>query len=422
MLTHFHRRARIMPRPLVPVAAIAFALVFQASLPLAAQGPAVREQQPTAPGWVFTPGIGVAQIWDNNVLLSTEGSGSVGDFLTAISPRAGLGFRGPRSTFNLDYRGFYQLYQDLSELNAFDQRLNINHRQLLTPRLSFVAKNSLSKSPTTDEVDIPGVLFRRQGVVMDDFRAGLEARVNRRTTVNGAYTFQWLDFEEIEQPIPNPSIEALERGGHAHGAVAEVDHVLGPRLTVGAEYEMRHALVDQAREFDTQNALGTVDWRLDERLTLSGGAGYAWLTTNLTEEGRSAPTFRVSLSRSGAQLAWNVAYRRSFLPSFGFGGTFQNEEFHASAFGPITRRLDWSASGAVLEADALTRSTDPLLSVDAGLRSVYLRSSLSYLATRWMRVEGYYVAAFQDSGRAGGKVNRSRAGVQVVTHTRTRIR
>ena len=31
--------------------------------------------QPTPPGWVFTPGIAVAETWDNNVLLATEGSG-----------------------------------------------------------------------------------------------------------------------------------------------------------------------------------------------------------------------------------------------------------------------------------------------------------------------------------------------------------
>ena len=42
---------------------------------------------------------------------------------------------------------------------------------------------------------------------------------------------------------------------------------------------MRHATVDEVREFDVQNALGTVDWRIDQRLTLSGGAGYAWLAT-----------------------------------------------------------------------------------------------------------------------------------------------
>jgi uncharacterized protein (PEP-CTERM system associated) len=97
---------------------------------------------------VFTPGIGVSQSWDNNVLLATEGSGSAGDFLTAISPRAALGFRGRMSTFHLEYRGSYELYQQLSELNAFDQRLNLSYRQRLTPTLSFVAQNSLSRSPT----------------------------------------------------------------------------------------------------------------------------------------------------------------------------------------------------------------------------------------------------------------------------------
>ena len=409
--THLLRRIRATAGPVTAVLVIG-ALVLPASMPLSAQTRAGQEQS-TPAGWVFTPAIAVAETWDNNVLLATEGSESAGDFLTAISPRAGLGFRGRRSTFQLDYRGSYQLYQELSALNAFDQRLNVSYRYRLTPRLAFVTKNSLSRSPTTDEVDIPGILFRRQGVLMDDFRAGLEAQINKRTTLNGAYTFQWLEFDNTE--APSPVLEALERGGHAQGAVVELDHVLGPRLTVGAEYQMRHATVDEVREFDVQNALGTVDWRLDERLTLSGGAGYAWLATNRTDQPQSAPAFRISLSRSGARLAWNVGYRRSFLPSFGFGGTFENQEFEAGVFGPITRRLDWSASAAVREADPLTTS-------ELGLRSVWARSSLSYLATRWLRVEGFYVAVFQDSRRPGGHINRSRAGIQVVTTTRTRIR
>jgi hypothetical protein len=214
--------------------------------------------------------------------------------------------------------------------------------------------------------------------------------------------------------VPSP-VKALERGGHAHGAFAELDHVLNPRVTLGAEYEMRRGTVDEVREFDVQNALGTVDWRVDERLTLSGGAGYSWLAANLSDDTRSAPAFRVSLSRSGARLAWHVGYRRSFLPSFGFGGTFENQELEAGVFGSITRRLDWSASTAVREAD-------PLSTPELGLRSVWTRSSLSYLATRWMRVEGYFVAVRQDSQRPGGQVNRSRAGIQVVASTRTRIR
>jgi hypothetical protein len=398
--------------------AAAVLIVVQAALPLAAQSPAAPQQeQRTPPGWVFTPGIAVAQVFDNNVLLSTEGSDGPSDFLTVVSPRAALGFRGPRSTFQLDYAGGYQLYQQLSALNAFDQRLNASFRQLLTPRVSFFSRNSLSRSPTTDEVDMPGVLFRRQGVTMDDFRAGIDGRLSEHTTLTTGYTFQWLEFDKdaIESPL-----DPLERGGIAHGAITQIDHVLNPRLTIGAEHEMRFATVDNARDFAVQSAVGTADWRIARRLTLSGGAGYSWLsTTQNTAENldtsRSAPTFRVALDKTGELLAWSVAYRRSFLPSVGFGGTFQNQEFQATAFGPISRRVGWSASTSVLNAD-------PIDNVLPGLRSIWARGSLAYSAARWMRVEGYYVAVFQDTSRAGGRINRSRVGVQVVTSKRTRIR
>ena len=405
------RVGRRVMRSVVPAAAIV-ALAVRTSLPLSAQSPA-GPSQPTAAGWVFTPGIAVAETWDNNVLLATEGNTSQGDFLTAVTPRASLGFRGRLSAFQLEYQGTYQLYHEVTELNAYDQGLNVQYRQRLTPTVSFNARNSLSYSPTTDELDIPDVVFRRQGVVMDDFRAGIEARLSKRTTLSSDYTFQWLKFGDTG--LPSSPTEALERGGHAHGAVAQIDHVLSPRVTVGGEYEVRHATVDQVREFDLRNALGTVDWRIDQRLTLSGGVGYSWLATNHPLPTQSAPGFRVSLTRAGARLAWYVGYRRSFLPSFGFGGTFENQEFEASVYGPITRRLDWSASTSVREADPLTTS-------ELGLRSVWARSSLSYLATRWMRVEGFFVAARQDSRRPGGEVNRLRAGIQVVASTRTRIR
>jgi hypothetical protein len=393
------------------------ALAVRASLPLAAQAPAAQSQA-TPAGWVFTPAISVASTWDNNVLLATEGSETVGDYLTAISPRAALSFRGRRTTFQLDYRGAYQLYQQLSELNAFDQRANLSFRQRFTPRVSLFARNSLSRSPTTDELDLPGVVFRREGVLIDDLRSGLEARLNERTTLSGAYTFQWLKFDQIDAP---PPFDVVDRSGHAHGAVFEFDHVVNSRLTVGAEYEMRHAIVDQARDFDVQNALGTVEYRLNERLALSGAAGYAWLDTARLNGQQSAPTFRVNLSRSGSRMAWDVGYRRSFLPSVGFGGTFENQELHAGLLASLTRRLDWRGSLTVLEADPLAAAELGALG-PIGLRSIYARSSLFYLATRYLRVEGFYVAAFQDTRRAGGKINRSRAGVQVVTSTRMRIR
>lgn len=420
MRRSFRRRIRGAGRPLVLGMVIA-ALAARASLPLGAQARAGQEQ-PTAAGWVFAPSIAVAETWDSNVLLATEGSRTAGDFLTAVSPRVALGFRGRRSTFHLDYRGSYQLYQELSELNAFDQRVNTSYTVRLSPTTNLYARNGVSKSPTTDDVDIPGVPFRRQGVLMDDFRAGVESRLSKRTSLNAAYTFQWIDFDE---PLALPTVDDLRRGGRAHGGAAQVNYVLTPRVTVGGDYEMRHGTENEIREFDIINALGTLDWKLSERIDLSAGAGLSFLATglaqaSLADERSTAPAFRVGLTRTGNRLGWNVDYRRSFLPSFGFGGTFENQELQAGFIAPLSRRLDLSGSLSIRENEPLT--SDALVAEALALRSVWARSSVSYLATRWMRVEGFYVAVFQDSRRAGGQINRSRAGIQVVTSTRMRIR
>jgi hypothetical protein len=394
--------------------ALVIALAWPGSLHVAAQTQSGPSQSPPA-GWVFTPGISVGETWDNNVLLATQGSESVTDFLTAISPRAALGFRGRRDTFSLDYRGSFQLYQELSELNAFDQRANVSLVHRFTPAMNFFLRNSISRSPTTDDIDVPGVQFRRQGVLLNDFRSGVDARFSRRSSMTAAYTFQYINFENEDLLV-----DALRRGGHGHGGSVQYGYRLQPRLSVGAEYDMRRGTVDEVQQFDVMNTLGTVDWRLTERLDLSGGFGLSWLKTGIDAQWRTAPAFRVSLSGSGQRLGWNVGYRRSFLPSFGFGGTFQNQEFQANAFAPLTRRLDVSGSFAIRENDPL--NSDPLVTANVGLRSVWARSSISYLATRWMRIEGFYIAAFQDSQRPGGEVNRSRIGVQVSTSTRMRVR
>lgn len=409
MTTRFGHRA-------VGVAgALVLALASPASLHVGAQ---TRPSETTSPpaGWVFTPGISVGQTYDNNVLLATQGNETITDFLTAVSPRGALAFRGRRDTFSLDYRGSFQIYQELSELNAFDQRGSLSYVHRFSPSLNFFVRNSVSRSPTTDDVDVPGVQFRRQGVLLNDFRSGFDKRFTQRSSMTAAYTYQYIRFDDEDVLVDN-----LRRGGYGHGGSVQYGYRLQPRVSVGGEYDMRRGTVDQTEEFDVMNALATVDWRLTQRVDLSGGFGLSWLKTGRDEQRHTAPAFRVSLSGSGQRVGWNVGYRRSFLPSFGFGGTFQNQEFQANAFALLTRRLDISGSFAVRENDPLN-NTDPLVTANVGLQSVWTRTSISYLATRWMRIEGFYIAVFQDSQRPGGEVNRSRVGVQVATSTRMRIR
>lgn len=398
----------------VAAGVLAAALVWPGSLDISAQQ--ARASQPTPAGWVFSPSISAGETWDDNVLLANEGTPAITDFQTAISPRGALSFRGRRNTFQADYRGVFQIYQELTQLNTFDQRTNLFHNHRLTPTVTLFVRNGLSRSPTTDDIDELNVEFRRQGVLINDLRAGAETRLSRRSSLTAAYTFQFVDFDEDDRLAPG---EQPLQGGHGHGAAAEYDYRLSPRWAVGAEYEMRNGIVGETDEFQVMNFMGVVGWRIDERLDFSGGLGYSRLATPDVEGARSAPAFRLGLSGSGARFAWNVGYRRSFLPSFGFGGTFDNQEFVASLLAPLNRRLDLTSSFSVRENDPLLE--DPLREAQ-GLRSIRFRSALSYLATRWLRVEGYYALVHQDAQRAGGKVNRTRLGVQVVTSTRMRVR
>jgi hypothetical protein len=407
-----------MNRAFLTAAIAVVTIALSPAVSLDAQQAAPRSEPANPPGWLFVPAISVAESFDNNVLLA--GSGEEGDFLTAIAPRALLGYRGRQTTFRADYQGLYQLYQDLSELNTYEQRSGVDFRHRFSPYVSLFARNGITKTPTTDDIDLPGVVFRRQGVLMEDLRAGVDARFSSRTSLLAAYTFQWLDFANDPQV---PDIQEFQQGGHSHGARASLQYALDKTVSLGGEFDMRHAtldardarVLDANREFNTQNALGTVDVRLNQRYELSGGAGLSWLKTTEIGATRMAPAFRVSLSRSGERFAWVVGYRRSFLPSFGFGGTFQNEELSGNILAPLSRRLDWSAGIAY-------RENESLLGELPSLRSLWARSTVSYLATRWLRIEGFYSQSIQNSQRPGGRVNRMRAGVQVATSTRMRIR
>ena len=82
-------------------------LTFIIALLLSALGPAAAAQEsnfvPTASpngqapaGWLFTPALSYAGVWDDNVLIRGAGDAAVGDFQNVVSPRATIDFNGRR--------------------------------------------------------------------------------------------------------------------------------------------------------------------------------------------------------------------------------------------------------------------------------------------------------------------------------------
>jgi len=367
------------------------------------------EGPPPNPGWLFTHMIGASALWDDNVSLSNESEERAADYLTTANPRVSLGFHGRHLTFDLDYRGSYRFYRTLSALNGFDQRTVAHVSRRISRDLAWFARNSFTVSPTTDDIDVAGINFRRVGARLDDFAGGINITPSRRTTISSAYTFQWVDFSEEERLAP------LFRGGVSHGNTTTITRKVSRRLSIGGEYNLRHAIVaGGTHQVDIQHSTANFELDITRSLELSAGVGYSWFASNRSNKGRSAPAFRVNLTREGQRIAWTLLYRRSFMPSFGFGGTFQNQELRANLLMPLGRRFDWTSTVTI-------REDEPLTPDEIHLRSVWVRNAVSILATRWMRLEGFYLRMFQDSRRAGGEIGRTVAGFQVVS-TALRIR
>jgi hypothetical protein len=110
----------------------------------------------------------------------------------------------------------------------------------------------------------------------------------------------------------------------------------------------------------------------------------------------------------------DVVYSRSLLPSYGFGGTHQNEELTASLQLPLTRALYARTAVSWLRNEPLTAGPK--------LRTVAASAAIGYSVSSWMGIEGFYDRASQQIDRPGGRVNRRRAGVQIVTQAPMRIR
>ena len=129
---------------------------------------------------------------------------------------------------------------------------------------------------------------------------------------------------------------------------------------------------------------------------------------------RTGPAWRVGLARQFRTAGVDLLYNRSFVPSYGFGGTTQNEEATARLRLPLGRRL-YSAS-------ALSwRRNDPLTPDELPLRSFWVEGTLGYVATPWVRLELFYAGTRQTIDRPGGTLDRNRIGFQVTTAKPVRV-
>ena len=398
--------------------ALALTLTLSAAAGLSAQERVGASNAPEAnagPGWTFTPSFGYVGTYDDNISLfgvrTAEEENN--DFISIYQPSLELAYAGRHSRFGAEYSGSLLNYQTFTALNRWNQRAKIEVRRQETARLKWFARASAAAMPSTDLIELGGIPYRQTGARTADGRGGVDFRISARDSVSSSITDQVVDFDRPADA------RALLRGGHVIESLNVWRRRFGSRLSAGTDYSFRRAAINgDVEQFSIHAAESAIEYELSPAWSFSGGAGIMYLESTPTTAARTGPAWRASLERHVNSSAFHVGYVRSFIPSFGFGGTIQNQEagvgYRTALFG--SRRWYTDHSAVFRDDSPLTAMVEQL-----PLRSLRTNSVLGFAPQPWVRLEAFYSRVQQSSLRAGGLVYRNRVGFQIVTSKPVRV-
>lgn len=369
---------------------------------------------PTA-GWTIVPAVGFATSWDDNVLMKGNGDGPVGANVSALSPKLNVDYHTKRTAIGGSYDGSFLMYRNLGDLNSYDQRGSASVRHLATRRLTLFASDAVAFVPTTELVAFVGVPFVRTGSRLEEAHAGADIALDKHSMLTATYNFEWVSFDATQE------FANVLRGGHSHGVTLGWHRTLSTRLTLTADYDLQRSTVTERvagnpiGDFNIHNASAGVEVKLSPSAHAYAAGGIARVGVTSFGPARSGPAWRSGVTYQRRHAGTEIAYTRSFVPSYSFGGTLQNEEVMALLRYLFTKHLSARSSFS-------WRSNQSLAAGEPDLRSIWFESSLAYELRNWLKVEGFYIRARQTIERPGGLLDRNRVGFQVVTSNPIRVR
>ena len=363
------------------------------------------------PGWSFTPSVSVGAMYDTNIRLrdaSVATGETEGDRLIIVAPSGRLEFAGRRTTFSAGYQGFIRRYETAEQLDRFSHQSLLSLRHAFTRTLTGFARHTFRHVPTTDDLEVEGAPFVRQGSRAQSFGGGLDLRLTRLTTMSAAYEETRITFDRPEEFLTGGWLRSVRVDGRRR---------LTGRAAVGAEYALRFAEVDEgSRNLTFQDAGAVLTYDLSQATSLSASGGLSHLNDRTADETRLGPYVRLAITHEVPRVTVGGGYERRFVPSFGFGGANATQELRGFVTMPLARNRMY------VQGSAAWRHSNPYSEASVEIDTVWIRSTLGYALNRWLRTEGFYIYTLRDSIVTGGEISRHRTGVQVVVAQPMRIR
>ncbi len=362
------------------------------------------------PGWSLTPALGVSQTWDDNITLKGPGDNPISDSINILNPRAELNYLSARGQLAARYDGAFLLYRTSNTLDAFEQHASLSAKRKLSRKTAFFVDGSAAQAPTTELLQLTAVPYVRTGSRTEDARAGIESTISKRLSIVADVHVQEVKFDEAA-PFAN-----LLLGGTSFGGGFVLRDRLSEMTTLTADYDgLRASIGERGDIFLVQNATVGLERQLTKNMRIAGAVGVARLDAPAFGPAKTGPSYRLSLARDLRSSVVEVLLYRSFVPSWSFGGTTQNEEATVKLRVPLSRRI-------YTQSLVSWRHDDPLVVVTPPLKSVWIQGTVGYTARSWVRIEGYYLGTRQTVIAPDELLSHNQFGFQVIASKPVRLR
>jgi hypothetical protein len=382
---------------------------------VAATATATAQEDGGRPGWTFIPSFALSQTYDDNITLFGTGTADEqnDDVITSYVPGANLTFVNRRTRAAAGYGGSFLTYRNNGVFNRWDQRAHLSLRRAETPRVDWSLNGSATMRPSTEAIDFDGIPFSHTGATALNGRAGAGYAFGERHAVTSSLQLQKVSFDRPGELLP------YLRGGRAVETFSTYRHRASRRFAVGAHYTFRQATVTgDADDLNFHVVRAAFDAELSPTWSVNAGAGFDYLMAAPNTPAQRAPGFGVAADRSAGGTRFHVGYQRLFLPSFGFGGAIQSQELAVTYHTPLFHSRRFYTDHAVM-----LRDSRPLVEAPGRLRLRSLRTNsvIGWAPQPWVQLEAFYARVQQTSLIPGGRLDRNRVGIQIVTSTPVRV-
>jgi hypothetical protein len=262
-----------------------------------------------------SPLLGVAQVYDSNLVSTPMPSDRQADFITRVSPGIDSEYRTPLLTLLGRYTFDAERFTRHPELTSMSARqrasLEMTHRP--TPRLAVAAGAELTKTRTPGELSAETALTLSRASAR---RMAARWSLTRRLDMATAATIRYAFTEDRIAGGPWTRTHAATIGAERHAS---------PRDTVGLDYQLRRFLFGTSSAASHALVLG---WTraMTPRTSLSVGGGPR------VTDGSAAPDLSASIRyqfEPGNDLS--LAYARTQTTVIGLAGTTDTQSLAATA-------------------------------------------------------------------------------------------